>query len=67
MTPEQAINAATVNAALAMESANDNGSISIGAKANLLFFKPKVKALSYLSYSFGEEHIEKVMVNGEFL
>jgi imidazolonepropionase len=66
MLPEEAINAATINGAHAMELANEVGSISVGKKANLIFTKP-VSSLAYLPYSFGSNHIDKVMINGEFV
>ncbi len=65
MLPEEAINAATINAAYAMELQNELGSITIGKKANLIFTKP-IPSLAYLPYSFGENCIDKVMINGEF-
>ena len=65
MLPEEAINAATINGACAMEIENDFGSISVGKKANLIFTKA-VPSLAYLPYSFGENLIDKVMINGEF-
>ncbi|MFT5337283.1 MAG: imidazolonepropionase, partial [Luteibaculaceae bacterium] len=67
LTPEQAINAATVNAACAMESHPTEGAIGVGQKANLIFFAPRVKTLSYLSYSFGDNLVDKVMVAGEMV
>jgi imidazolonepropionase len=66
MLPEEAINAATSNGACAMEIASDYGSISIGKKANLIFTKP-VPSLAYLPYSFGNNLVEKVMINGSFI
>jgi imidazolonepropionase len=66
MLPEEAINAATINAAFAMELQNELGSITIGKKANLIFTKP-IPSLAYLPYSFGNNLIDKVMINGEFL
>jgi len=65
MLPEEAINAATINAAYAMEVQDQLGSITVGKKANLIFTKP-IPSLSYLPYSFGENCIDKVMINGEF-
>jgi len=64
--PEEAINAATINGAYAMELENEVGSIAVGKKANLIFTKP-VPSLAYLPYSFGTSFIEKVMINGEFI
>ena len=66
MLPEEAINAATINAAHAMELQNELGSITIGKKANLIFTKP-IPSLAYLPYSFAENCIDKVMINGEFI
>lgn len=66
MLPEEAINAATINGACAMEIQTDYGSISKGKKANLIFTKP-VPSLSYLPYSFGSNLIDKVMVNGSYI
>lgn len=66
MLPEEAINAATINGACAMEIDQDYGSISVGKKANLIFTKP-VPSLAYLPYSFGSNLIDKVMINGTFI
>jgi len=66
MLPEEAINAATINGAYAMELQNEVGSIAVGKKANLIFTKP-IPSLAYLPYSFGTSLIEKVMINGEFI
>ncbi|MBB6237662.1 imidazolonepropionase [Pedobacter sp. AK013] len=64
MVPEQAINAATLNGAAAMELSDDYGSITIGKKANLFITKP-MPSIAYLPYSFGETQIETVILNGE--
>jgi imidazolonepropionase len=64
MLPEEAINAATINGAFAMELQNEVGSITVGKKANFIFTKP-VPSLAYLPYSFGSNLIDKVMINGE--
>lgn len=66
MMPEEAINAATLNAAYAMELQDQLGSITIGKKANLIFTK-KIPSLAYLPYSFGENLIDKVMLSGRFI
>ncbi|MEP7372994.1 MAG: imidazolonepropionase [Chitinophagaceae bacterium] len=66
MLPEEAINAATINGAYAMDLQDEVGSITIGKKANLIFTKP-IASLAYLPYAFGTNHIDKVMINGEFL
>ena len=66
MLPEEAINAATINGAYAMGLEKELGSITIGKKANLIFTKP-VPSLAYLPYSFGNNLIDKVMLEGEFV
>lgn len=66
MLPEEAINAATINGAYAMEAEKELGSITVGKKANLIFTKP-IPSLAYLPYSFGTNLIDKVMINGEFI
>lgn len=66
MLPEEAINAATINAAYAMEVEQQLGSIMIGKKANLIFTKP-IPSLAYLPYAFGSNLIDQVMINGVFI
>jgi imidazolonepropionase len=65
MLPEEAINAATINGACAMECAKELGSIGMGKKANLIVTKP-VPSLAYLPYAFGSNLIDKVMIKGEW-
>jgi imidazolonepropionase len=65
MLPEEAINAATINGAYAIEVQDKTGSITIGKKANLIFTKP-IPSLAYLPYSFGSNLIDKVMIQGEW-
>ncbi|NCU02739.1 MAG: imidazolonepropionase [Chitinophagaceae bacterium] len=65
MLPEEAINAATINGAFAMELQDELGSIAVGKKANLIFTKP-IPSLAYLPYAFGSNLIDKVMIGGEF-
>lgn len=66
MLPEEAINAATINGAFAMELEKQTGSITIGKRANLIFTK-QIPSLSYLPYSFGTNLIDKVMINGQLI
>ncbi|NTS41285.1 imidazolonepropionase [Flavisolibacter sp. BT320] len=65
MLPEEAINAATLNGAHAMEVADSVGSISVGKLGNLILTKP-IPSLAYLPYAFGHNQIEKVMMYGEW-
>jgi imidazolonepropionase len=66
MLPAEAINAATINGAYAMELQNETGSITVGKKANLIFTQP-ISSLEYIPYSFGSNLIDKVMIGGEFV
>jgi imidazolonepropionase len=66
MLPEEAINAATINGAFAIELQNEVGSITVGKKANLIFTN-HIPSLSYWPYSFGTNLIDKVMIKGEFI
>lgn len=64
MTPEEAFNAVTFNAAHAMELANELGSITIGKKANLIITKA-IPSLAFIPYSFGSNLIDQVLINGK--
>lgn len=64
MLPEEAINAATINGAYAMEMQDELGSIAVGKKANLIITNP-VPSLAFLPYYFGTNCIDKVLINGE--
>ncbi len=66
MTPEEAINAATINGAYAMGIENEYGSITKGKRANLIITK-QVTGYNYLPYAFGDNHIDKVIINGELI
>jgi imidazolonepropionase len=66
MLPEEAINAATINGAYAMELQDEAGSIMTGKKANLIFTRP-IPSLAYLPYAFGSNHIDRVMIGGEWI
>jgi imidazolonepropionase len=62
MTPEEAINACTINGAAAMEVNDKLGSIKVGKKANLIITKA-IPSLAYLPYAFGTNLIEKVIIS----
>lgn len=64
MSPEEAINAATINGAFALELTNKVGEIEAGKLANLIITK-EIPSLAYLPYSFGENHIDQVIINGK--
>ncbi|HEX2618141.1 MAG TPA: imidazolonepropionase [Flavobacteriales bacterium] len=63
MLPEEAINAATLNSAAAMDLSHELGSITIGKRASLLITKP-VPSLAYLPYAFGNDHLDTVIIDG---
>jgi imidazolonepropionase len=66
MLPEEAINAATINGAYAMELEKELGSIMVGKKANLIFTKA-IPSLPAIPYYFGTNLIDKVMIAGEWV
>ena len=66
MTPEEAINAATINGAYAMGISNSHGSITIGKKANFSITKP-ISSYYQLPYAFGSNLIESVFIEGKIL
>ncbi|MBK9060370.1 MAG: imidazolonepropionase [Flavobacteriales bacterium] len=63
MLPEEAINAATLNAAAAMGLENELGSLTVGKRASFIITKP-VPSLAYLPYAFGTDHIDTVIIDG---
>ena len=66
MTPEEAINAATINGAFAMNISEDYGSICVGKKASLIVTKD-LTSYRQIPYYFGNNPIYKVMINGELI
>ncbi|MBJ6367772.1 imidazolonepropionase [Snuella sedimenti] len=64
MTPEEAINAATINGAYAMGLEKEAGSITIGKQANLILTKP-VNSIGFIPYAFGSNHIDSVYIKGK--
>lgn len=64
MTPEEAINAATINGAYAMGISETHGSITVGKKANLIITKP-VSSFYQIPYAFGSNLIEDVIIEGQ--
>ena len=64
LTPTEAINAATINGAFAMEINNTHGQIKKLEKANLIITE-KIPSINYIPYSIGENIIDKVIINGQ--
>jgi imidazolonepropionase len=66
MTPEEAINAATINGAYAMGISETHGSITKGKKANLILTKP-ISSYYQIPYAFGSNLIESVFIEGKIM
>jgi imidazolonepropionase len=66
MTPEEAINSATINGAYAMGISKSHGSITIGKKANLIITK-QIPSYNFLPYAFGTNLIDKVIISGNII
>ncbi len=66
MTPEEAINAATLNAAYAMGLEKTHGSICIGKKANFIITK-SIPNYQFIPYSFGNPVIKQVYIEGKLV
>ena len=66
MTPEEVINATTINTAYAIGLEKELGSICVGKKANF-FITKNIPSYAYVSYCFGESCIEKVILNGKII
>jgi len=60
MTPEEAINAVTINGAAAMELERELGTIKVGKRANLIITKP-IPSLAYIPYDFGNNNVERLI------
>lgn len=60
MTPEEALNALTVNASYAMGLSETHGKIALGRKSPILITK-EIPSLAYIPYAFGDQHIEQII------
>jgi len=60
MTPEEAFNALTINAAAAMGLSNSHGSISLGKTTPVIITK-EIPSLAYIPYSFGDQLVERLV------
>ena len=64
MSPEEAINAATLNSSYAMGVMDELGSIAPHKKANL-FITKEIPSVGYIPYAYGRNVVDKVMINGK--
>lgn len=63
LTPEEAINATTLNSAFAVNLSEQVGSISVGKLANFYITKP-INSYSFIPYNFANFLIESVYIKG---
>ena len=61
MTPEEAFNALTINAAYAMDLSDTHGTITIGKRTPIVITK-EIPNLAYIPYAFGDQHFERILV-----
>ncbi len=66
MTPEEVINASTINSAYAMDLSKTHGSIAIGKKANI-FITKEIPGYSFIPYSFGSNLVDTIIINGKII
>ena len=64
LTPEEAINAATINSAAAMDVADQCGSITRGKRANLIITEP-IPSVHFIPYAYTSPIVSQVILNGE--
>ncbi len=65
MSPAEALTAATINAACAIQRENEIGSLEVGKKADIAIFE--VPNHYFLSYQFGINLVSKVIKNGKIV
>lgn len=63
LRPMEALAAATINGAAAMDVADEVGTLSPGRRANVLVTRPMADLIE-MGYRFGEDPIERVFMNG---
>ena len=61
MTPNEVVNASTINGAYAMGLESTHGTITPGKKANIIITEP-MDQLGAMMYSFGRNKIERVII-----
>jgi imidazolonepropionase len=66
LTPEEALNATTLNTAYAMGVSDEVGSITMGKLANLIITQPMTQ-LEFMPYYYGANKVAKMILNGKFV
>lgn len=64
LSPEEAINATTINGAYSIELSNQLGSITVGKIGNVILTKP-MQSLAIMPYFFGVDQVEKAIISGK--
>lgn len=60
MTPEEALNALTINAAYAMDLSETHGAISLGKRTPLILTK-EIPSIAYIPYAFGDQLVDRLI------
>ena len=66
MTPEEAINAATINTAYTLGLSSTHGTITVGKIANVFITEP-LSSLASIPYRFGSNPVSQVILNGKLI
>lgn len=66
MTPEEAINATTINTSYTLGLSQTHGSITVGKVANLFITNP-ISSVASLPYSYGTSPVSRVILNGKLI
>ena len=66
MTPEEVINAATLNSAFAMGLGETHGSITLGKAASLIVTRP-IPSLEFIPYAFSTPLVENLILDGKIV
>lgn len=66
LTPEEAINACTINGAYAMGLSEEMGSIAVGKTANI-FITKEIPTVEFMPYAYGSNKVETVILNGKIM
>ncbi len=64
LTPQEAVNATTINTAYAMEISDETGSIAVGKRANL-FITKEIPTIEFIPYYYGVNKVNEVILNGK--
>lgn len=66
MTPDEAIQAVTLNGAAALEMSDQMGTIAVGKKANLIITR-EMPSFAHIPYDFGNNPVEKMILAGQIV